>query len=397
MDGRVFLYEVRPRIGVRAPLSWGSRFTLCYLKVGGRLRVYAYTTLSREALLKYVDVTPVDPGTILEFLGKPDYVSYARLTRVMDFYRDVASDDLIGELLNPILKYLPGVPRPLDQQVLYLAWMAGLNSVGLADLAIQLGVRKELMEEAVARLSPQGYIKVEKVAGKRVVYYRMGLFKGLKSIARSSEGRALARIALKAYIGRGWYASIARQDPELKAKPDIVAIIVATPVDKSTWRPMYSRAVAVEVESCTEIETHPDQVVRNLTKPSVKDFTEVHVWVSNECKGRLEELIAKANIETNVKIVAVKLKPRKQPQTRQPPAQAGTRERRKVEVEVGGVKLLVDETCWRLIESKQLNPVYDGRILWGTAKLGDKLIGCKAQQAEFKQTMPPDLGVKAPS
>ena len=41
----------------------------------------------------------------------------------------------------------------------------------------------------------------------------------------------------------------ARQDPALSSRPDLVAI----PVGKFTWRPIYNKAIAIEVESCNEV------------------------------------------------------------------------------------------------------------------------------------------------
>lgn len=84
----------------------------------------------------------------------------------------------------------------------------------------------------------------------------------------------------------GYVVAPARQDPALPARPDLVAI----PVDRSTWRPLYSQAVAIEVETCNELEAHPEQVVRNWYKESTRDFAEIHVWAPGECFGRLEEL-----------------------------------------------------------------------------------------------------------
>ncbi|MFN3268415.1 MAG: hypothetical protein ACK416_04055, partial [Zestosphaera sp.] len=69
-------------------------------------------------------------------------------------------------------------------------------------------------------------------------------------------------------------------------KPDLVAI----PIEKSSWRPLYAEAVAVEIESCNELETHREQVVRNWVKSSVKDFKEVHSWVWGKCYEKLQTL-----------------------------------------------------------------------------------------------------------
>ena len=46
------------------------------------------------------------------------------------------------------------------------------------------------------------------------------------------------------------------------AAPDLMAV----PFDRAWLRLRYSEGVAVEIESCNEIETHPEQVARNLVK-----------------------------------------------------------------------------------------------------------------------------------
>jgi hypothetical protein len=44
------------------------------------------------------------------------------------------------------------------------------------------------------------------------------------------------------------------------------------------------------VETCNELEAHPEQVVRNWYKESTKDFAETHVWAPGERFERLEKL-----------------------------------------------------------------------------------------------------------
>ena len=105
------------------------------------------------------------------------------------------------------------------------------------------------------------------------------------------------------YAKRGYVVAPARQDPALSSRPDLVAI----PVDRSTWRPMYSKAVAVEVESCNEVETHPEQVAHNWVKESVKDFAEVHAWTWETCFNKLKQIYEKADVDkAKVKIFSTK-------------------------------------------------------------------------------------------
>jgi hypothetical protein len=82
---------------------------------------------------------------------------------------------------------------------------------------------------------------------------------------------------------------------------------VAVPVDKSTWRPIYSKAIAVEVESCNEVETHPEQVAHNWVKESVRDFAEVHTWTWDTCFEKLKLVYEKAGVDgAKVKIFSAK-------------------------------------------------------------------------------------------
>ncbi|MEM1628852.1 MAG: hypothetical protein QXP02_02575 [Desulfurococcaceae archaeon] len=122
----------------------------------------------------------------------------------------------------------------------------------------------------------------------------------------------------------------AKQDSSLRARPDLVAV----PVDKSTWRPLYSNAVAIEVESCNELETHPENVVHNWLKESVKDFAEVHSWTDEKCFEKLRQLYEKhGEVHGKVKIFSVRIekpgKPVVQPSasTLTAPSTAGERVR----------------------------------------------------------------------
>jgi hypothetical protein len=82
---------------------------------------------------------------------------------------------------------------------------------------------------------------------------------------------------------------------------------VAVPVDKSTWRPVYSKAIAIEVESCNEVETHPEQVAHNWVKESVRDFAEVHTWTWDTCFEKLKLVYGKVGVDgAKVKIFSAK-------------------------------------------------------------------------------------------
>jgi hypothetical protein len=126
-----------------------------------------------------------------------------------------------------------------------------------------------------------------------MVKYVKGLFYGLRRVAPSEEGYRLAKRVLLYYAKKNYVVVPAKQDPGLRAKPDLIAI----PVDPSTMRPLYSKAIAVEVESCNEVEVHPEQVAHNWVKESVKDFAEVHTWTWGRCFNKLQEIYSRSSAD----------------------------------------------------------------------------------------------------
>jgi DNA-binding MarR family transcriptional regulator len=247
-----------------------------------------------------------------------DYIKHE--SRREDVYTTVydpgepGSQDLKG-LLNPVLKYIEPV-KPLEFYALYTLRVNG--PLAIADLATRLGARREDVEEAVNTLAGRGYIEVYREGNKKVAKYIKGLYRGLRKAAPSEEGYKLAKKVLQYYAKRGYIVAPVRQDPGLSSRPDLVAV----PVDKSTWRPIYSKAIAVEVESCNEVETHPEQVAHNWVKESVKDFAEVHTWAWDTCFDKLKQIYEKANVDrAKVKIFSTK-PPLEKPAEKQPAEQA---------------------------------------------------------------------------
>ncbi|MCC6015305.1 MAG: hypothetical protein LM564_06345, partial [Desulfurococcaceae archaeon] len=187
--------------------------------------------------------------------------------------------------------------RPLEFFALYVLRKHG--PLAVADLATRLGARREDVEDAVSSLAGRGYVEVYREGNRRMVRYVKGLFRGVRRVAPSEDGYGLARRVLLHYARRGYVVAPARQGPDLPARPDLVAI----PVDRATWRPLYSRAIAIEVESCNEVGVHPEQVVRNWVKESVRDFAEVHTWTWEECFERLRRVYEGAGVDrTKVKV-----------------------------------------------------------------------------------------------
>jgi len=97
---------------------------------------------------------------------------------------------------------------------------------------------------------------------KKTARYVKGLFRSLRRVALSEEGYWLTKKVLLHCAKHGFAVASARQDPGLSSKPDLVAVSV----DKSTWMLPYSKSVAIEIESCNEVETYPEQVARNRVK-----------------------------------------------------------------------------------------------------------------------------------
>jgi hypothetical protein len=105
------------------------------------------------------------------------------------------------------------------------------------------------------------------------------------------------------YAKKSYVVVPVKQSPGLRAKPDLIAV----PVDPSTMRPLYSKAIAIEVESCNEVEVHPDQVAHNWVKESVKDFAEVHTWTWDRCFNKLQEVYSRFSADrSRVRIFAAK-------------------------------------------------------------------------------------------
>nr|WP_011229432.1 DUF87 domain-containing protein [Sulfolobus sp. NOB8H2]CAA09120.1 hypothetical protein [Sulfolobus sp. NOB8H2] len=213
-------------------------------------------------------------------------------------------------MLNPILRYCE-VPKPLEQYILYYIWKSKDHTAFQADLLKDLGIDRERAREIIARLQADGYITTEKVGNKLKLQYNRGLF-NLKGIVENEEGRKIAMKVIVKYLSKGYTVTRGKQQGEIR--PDLVAF----PVDKSTFRPGYSEAIAVEIESPNEIEVHPEQVKRNMQKYlQIKDlFKEIHIWTSEEKFSKLQQIYDSfmkdesipAEYKAKVKIFSVKIK-----------------------------------------------------------------------------------------
>jgi DNA helicase HerA-like ATPase len=238
---------------------------------------------------------------------------------------EIPKSEGVESLVNPIMKYIEK-PNVLEQLILFNVYMSRIPKVDmeeitgeevsekdlehkmyLVDLLKVLGVDRDRVEDAVRKLESMGYISVEKVKNKKLLIYGKGLFGNIKSVAPSDEGRKLAMKVMLKYMKDGYYIAPARQDLDMKSRPDLVAL----PIDKATLRPLYEKAVAVEVESCNELNTHPEQVVHNFRKESTKDFSEVHSWTFEECFDKLKQLYDQLTEEEKKKVKVFALKTKK--------------------------------------------------------------------------------------
>jgi DNA helicase HerA-like ATPase len=213
-------------------------------------------------------------------------------------------------MLNPVLKYCE-VPKPLEQYILYYIWKSKDHATFQADLLKDLGIDRERVRQIIAKLQADGYIITEKLGNKLKLQYNRGLFM-LKGIVENEEGRKVAMKVMKHYMEKGYTVVRGKQEGEIR--PDFVAF----PFDKSTFRPKYAEAIAIEIESPNEVNVHPEQVRRNMQKyiPIQNLFKEIHIWTAKDMFPKLkkiyDEFLADQTIPSDykekVKIFSIKLK-----------------------------------------------------------------------------------------
>ena len=269
-------------------------------------------------------------------------------------------------MLNPVLKYCE-VPKPLEQYILYYIWKSKDHTAFQADLLKDLGIDRERVRQIIAKLQADGYIITEKLGNKLKLQYNRGLFM-LKGIVENEEGRKVAMKVMKDYMEKGY--TIVRGKQEGEIRPDFVAI----PYDRSTFRPNYKDAIALEIESPNEVSVHPEQVKKNMIKyMQIKDlFKEIHVWTSEEKFDKLKEIYDSfmndnsipADYKQKVKIFAVKLKQKVEQQSKE--------EQKKVE-ETGEFNGKREEKAESISNNKQQEITIQGAAAnnaQGNGKLG---------------------------
>jgi len=193
---------------------------------------------------------------------------------------------------------------PLEQAVLYHVFTEG--EAALVDLGVKLGAERGELERAVRSLAGKGCVRTEKRGRRIIVAYRDGFYRGLEKAAPSAEGFTLASRVLELYASKGYWVYPADSGKEGGA-PDLVAVPL------NSWRPIYPQAVAIEIETANEVETHPEQVARNMVKPSTRAYREVHVYTTSSKLGRvreiLSELMAPPDVKAKVKVFAADAEP----------------------------------------------------------------------------------------
>nr|WP_020936629.1 type IV secretion system DNA-binding domain-containing protein [Saccharolobus solfataricus]CDF66431.1 archaeal TraG-like conjugative protein [Saccharolobus solfataricus P2] len=247
---------------------------------------------------------------------KKDTNSISTIIERMKKYeaQDISEAD-VTSMLNPILKYVEEKPDVLAKLVLYETFNNscenGNHCIALVDLVRKLGIDRDRIDDVVAKLDSEGYLSVEKIKGKKVLQYGKGLFP-LKGIVENEAGKTVALKVISRLYKEGLVVVAGKQQGDIR--PDFVAF----PYDKSTMRPDYNSAIAVEIESDNEISTHGEQVKRNMQKyiPVSDLFKEIRVYTSEESYDKLKKIYddflndnsIPQDYKSKVKIFSVKIK-----------------------------------------------------------------------------------------
>ncbi|BBL48341.1 ATP-binding protein [Metallosphaera sedula] len=287
-----------------------------------------------EAVMTVMPRKQGDPAT--PFKDKFDYMGLkfdqskldAVIKRMKERYRTEERKEDVTALVNPLLKYIEK-PDVFEQEILYNVYTGrtdnGNHTIYLVDLLRKLGVDRDQVENIINKLEASGFISVEKIKGKKLLTYGKGLFGNVKAAAPSDEGRKLAMKVMLKYMKDKYYVAPAKQTSDLTARPDLVAI----PFTNSTLN--YDKAVAIEIESCNELSVHPEQVVHNWRKESVKDFVEVHSWTYEECYDKLQQLYGQLSDEEKKIIKIFSFKVRQENQKTEPKEQKAEAAQKKAE------------------------------------------------------------------
>ena len=196
----------------------------------------------------------------------------------------------IPKVGHPIRMFFPrDYPfNPVQQRILFLIHMNG-GRMEQPDLLRATGLERDKLGMEVQKL--ESFISVSTGdKGAKVFTLRdpSWILAGLKAVAPSQEGLMITANVLAFYVHNGYYTIPARQSPELKYRPDLIAVKM-TPDNKLN----YDENVAIEIESPNELTTSPQQVAKNMRKYAEQEmriFKEVHFWTTDDAFPKLKEI-----------------------------------------------------------------------------------------------------------
>jgi len=180
----------------------------------------------------------------------------------------------LKELLNPVLIYIDPAD-PLEAVLLHEIYKS--REISISQLVMKLEVDGERLDKALGRLLSRGFVSVAGSGKERVVIYRKGIAEGLRRKARSEEWFLSAFNVSMFYYRKGCIAVPTKENPGGDLQPDIVAL----PIDRKTWRPRYSRAAAVFIESCDSFARKREAFGK--IDPKSMGFYGIHVWIDRKC------------------------------------------------------------------------------------------------------------------
>jgi cytoplasmic iron level regulating protein YaaA (DUF328/UPF0246 family) len=110
------------------------------------------------------------------------------------------------------------------------------------------------------------------------------------SLIGGEEAQKIAEQTWNYHVQRGRFRSVIVQTATEK-QHDLLAYDYAN--DKVT---------AIEVETISEVKTHPEQIVQNVRKYDPKVFDELEFWTVEEAKAELKKIIDEQPRETQTRI-----------------------------------------------------------------------------------------------
>jgi len=182
------------------------------------------------------------------------------------YYAPLTTDQpKIEEVVCPVLKYIEP-PYFIAHKIMTLIAQEGQLSTSKIKSLLPVGSKH--VNKAVYSLLEKNYI--ENVPGSKAPEFRIkkDFYNLFYHSAPSDEGRELVNQAIDYYLLKDNSVNPVKLTIS-EDRPDMVVI---------PFRGMkleYSKSIAVEIEA------HPRKefVLRNLTKSSVVDFAEIHIWV----------------------------------------------------------------------------------------------------------------------